>query len=280
MKRRERRAPSPYYASLNNTSGQDNTANGTSALSANTTGIRNTASGLGALGSHVTGDYNTAAGYGALQYNTNGSFNTASGVSALRFSTTGSYNTADGLNALYATTGNNNIGIGYVAGFNLTTGSYNIDIGNQGVAGESGIIRIGDTNYQTAAYIAGNVYASGNVYAMGFQLTSDRNAKEDFTTISASEVLAKVASLPVTAWSYKADKKGVRHIGPMAQDFQSAFQLSADDKHISVVDEGGVALAAIQGLNKKLQQKDAEITELKQGMAELKPLVQSLTTQK
>src|SRR5208283_700289 len=98
--------------------------------------------------------------------------------------------------------------------------------------------------------------------------TSDRNAKEGFAPVNPQSVLAKVASLPVTEWNYKTDSKGVQHIGPMAQDFQAAFQLSADDKHISVVDEGGVALAAIQGLNQKLQEElnrqDAENAKLKQ----------------
>ena len=57
----------------------------------------------------------------------------------------------------------------------------------------------------------------------------------------------------------------------MAQDFHAAFQLNGgDDKHISVVDEGGVAhLAAIQGLNQKLNEKDEEIQGLKQSVAEL-----------
>jgi hypothetical protein len=78
-----------------------------------------------------------------------------------------------------------------------------------------------------------------------------------------------VASLPVTEWNYKTDQAGVQHIGPMAQDFQAAFGLDGkDDKHISVVDEGGVALAAIQGLNQKLQdelnREDAENAKLKQ----------------
>ncbi len=49
----------------------------------------------------------------------------------------------------------------------------------------------------------------------------------------------------------------------MAQDFYAAFGLGADDKHIAVVDESGVALAAIQGLNQKLNEKDAEIQDLK-----------------
>ncbi len=66
--------------------------------------------------------------------------------------------------------------------------------------------------------------------------------------------------------------------------FQAAFQLGTDDKHISVVDGEGVALAAIQGLNQKVEEqlkaKDAEIQDLKQSVAELKKLVQSLTEKK
>ena len=82
-------------------------------------------------------------------------------------------------------------------------------------------------------------------------------------------VLAKVAALPLTQWNYRTDKSAVQHIGPMAQDFQAAFGLDgADDKHISVVDEGGVALAAIQGLNEKLQaelkRQDAENAKLRE----------------
>jgi phage shock protein A len=49
-----------------------------------------------------------------------------------------------------------------------------------------------------------------------------------------------------------------------------------DDKHIATVDEDGVALAAIQGLNEKLEAKDAEIQDLKQSVAELKKMVQTL----
>jgi hypothetical protein len=93
-------------------------------------------------------------------------------------------------------------------------------------------------------------------------------AKEHFAALDGKAVLAKVISLPVTEWNYKDDSMEKKHIGPMAQDFHAAFQLDgADDKHISVVDEGGVALAAIQGLNQKLeseaQTKDAEIRALK-----------------
>jgi hypothetical protein len=126
----------------------------------------------------------------------------------------------------------------------------------------------------------GNVTASGTVYAGGVALTSDRNAKGNFTAVNSREVLDKVASLPVTEWNYKADSKDVQHIGPMAQDFHAAFGLDGnDDKHISVVDEGGVALAAIQGLNEKLKaedtQKDAQIKALEKRLSDLEQLVKT-----
>ena len=129
--------------------------------------------------------------------------------------------------------------------------------------------------------LSGNMIVKGTVTANGVLLTSDRNAKENFAPLNPQAVLAKVATLPVTKWNYKTAGKAEQHIGPMAQDFQAAFGLNgADDKHISVVDESGVALAAIQGLNQKLNEKDAEIQALKQSVSELNQLIQSLAAQK
>ena len=62
----------------------------------------------------------------------------------------------------------------------------------------------------------------------------------------------------------------------MAQDFKSAFYPGRDDKTISMLEFDGVALAALQGLNRKLEEKDAEIQALKQSVAELKQLVSQL----
>jgi len=62
----------------------------------------------------------------------------------------------------------------------------------------------------------------------------------------------------------------------MAQDFHAAFGLNgADDKHIATVDEDGVALAAIQGLNEKLKEKDARIEALEKRLADLEHLVKT-----
>jgi len=206
----------------------------------------------------VNGSQNTANGGQALIGNTSGSQNTASGFSALYSNENGSENTALGFLALaYSDSGSNNIAVGYYAGVNID-GNGNIDIGSEGEPADDNIIRIGSS--QTATYLVGNVYTpSGTV-----QSSSDRNAKEDFAPVNPQQVLAKVAALPVTEWNYKTDR-GVEHVGPMAQDFHAAFGLNGqDDKHISVVDEGGIALAAIQGLNQKLNEKESEIAGLKQ----------------
>ena len=157
-----------------NNTGTLNTANGFSALINNTNGSFNTASGASALSGNTAGSRNTANGYSALVSNTTGSNNTASGVSALAGNITGMGNTAEGYSALQANTvGSTNTALGYLAGSSIT-GNYNIDIGNSGVAAESGIIRIGDTNYQTTAYIAG---INGTALTGGNPVYVDANGK-------------------------------------------------------------------------------------------------------
>jgi hypothetical protein len=119
-----------------------------------------------------------------------------------------------------------------------------------------------------------------------FNNNSDRNAKQDFAPVSTTQILDQVAQLPITTWRYKADA-ATPHIGPMAQDFYSAFSVGTDEKHIAPIDEGGVALAAIQGLNQKLNAKDAiiqeqgeKITKLEQSVADLRQIVQALVEKK
>jgi hypothetical protein len=91
---------------------------------------------------------------------------------------------------------------------------------------------------------------------------------------NSRKVLERVASLPISSWNFKTDET-TRHIGPMAQDFYAAFNVGTDDKHIATVDEDGVALAAIQGLNEKLKEKDAQIEALGKRLADLEQLVKT-----
>jgi len=122
----------------------------------------------------------------------------------------------------------------------------------------------------------GDVTAAGSFSATAFNTTSDRHAKTGFTAVDPQEVLRKVAALPITRWAF-TNAAAVAHIGPVAQDFHAAFGVGPDDRHIATVDADGVALAAIQGLNAKLESelrtKDAELRALKAEMSELRQML-------
>ncbi len=108
----------------------------------------------------------------------------------------------------------------------------------------------------------GNAYCDGNSWAP----SSDRNVKSGFEAVDPRDVLERVAALPIARWHYTNDP-ATPHLGPVAQDFHARFGLGADDKHIATVDADGVALAALQGLNQKLEQrlaqKDQELAQLR-----------------
>jgi tetratricopeptide (TPR) repeat protein len=121
----------------------------------------------------------------------------------------------------------------------------------------------------------GGGYGGNNGGGGGGNYYSDRNLKTNFVAVDSQAMLAKVAALPISTWNYKFEGD-TRHVGPMAQDFRAAFGVGADEKRIAVVDASGVALAAIQGLNQKLEAKDAQIRALEKDVAELKTLVETL----
>jgi len=118
------------------TKGSENTAIGTDALSFNINGPGNTATGVQALQDNISGGFNTANGLSALFHNTTGANNTATGVEALTSNTTGTDNTATGFEALQNNTtissipGKNNTATGAFALFTNTTGSNNTATGD------------------------------------------------------------------------------------------------------------------------------------------------------
>ena len=120
--------------------------------------------GLNALASNTLGGQNVALGYRALTTATTSGLNVAIGGSALASTTTANYNTAIGASALgLNTTGASNIGLGVNAGFNNVTGSNNIFIGHQGLATDSGVVRIGVPGVQTQTHLPGTVTATAFV---------------------------------------------------------------------------------------------------------------------
>ncbi|MGA2246252.1 MAG: tail fiber domain-containing protein [Verrucomicrobiota bacterium] len=106
---------------------------------------------------------------------------------------------------------------------------------------------------------------------------SDRNLKTGFASIQPRDILDRLAALPIEAWRYTNEPPDIHHIGPMAQDFQAAFGLGTDGKIIYFADASGVTLAAIQGLNEKLDARDRQIQSLEQQNALLSKKLEALT---
>ncbi len=92
---------------------------------------------------------------------------------------------------------------------------------------------------------------------------SDEARKHHFEDVEAEWALGRLTDLPVREWSYRAEGAGVRHLGPTAQDFYAAFGLGGSDRAISTVDADGVALLAIQALERRTRELEAENAALR-----------------
>lgn len=102
----------------------------------------------------------------------------------------------------------------------------------------------------------GVFFASNEAATTGVELSSgsgswssasSRTLKSDIEPVASEDVLEQVTDLQISRWSYDS-QSGVRHMGPMAEEFYETFELGDDEEKISTVDADGVALAAIQGL--------------------------------
>jgi trimeric autotransporter adhesin len=132
-------------------------------------------------------------------------------------------------------------------------------------------VGIGTTSPSQKLHVSGNIFATGTITP-----NSDRNAKTDFAMVDNDSILARVSKLKIQQWRFKAETEGVKHIGPMAQDFREAFGLGEIPTAIATVDADGVAFAAIQGLNDKVEQQGAELKEKETEIAELKTRLEKL----
>ncbi len=121
----------------------------------------------------------------------------------------------------------------------------------------------------------GQEYCSANVCPR-----SDRNVKRDFAAVDPAAILARIAALPITTWSYKDEDPTIRHIGPMAQDFKAAFEVGATDKRIFQVDADGVALGGAQALNARVVELERENDALRGELAGLVARLDRLETER
>jgi hypothetical protein len=164
---------------------------------------------------------------------------------------------------------------------NVAASSWSFAAGRQAKAYQYGCFVWGDS---TDAYITCNdpdrwvARASGGVYfhtnaglssgmylaagGSSWNAVSSRALKDNLALVDTGQLLERLARIDIGTWNYRSQDPAIRHIGPMAEDFNGLVDglggQGAD--HINTLDADGVALAAIQGLydeNQALKAKNA-----------------------
>ncbi len=123
---------------------------------------------------------------------------------------------------------------------------------------------------------ANTVDVNGTLTVNGtFNNLSSRTQKHLLPGMGLDAVLDAVSRLPLYTWAYKHEN-GVRHFGPLAEDFHARFGLGTDERHISPSDVAGVALAATQALTEVVASKEREISDLKARLGRLESILGKL----
>lgn len=183
--------------------------------------------------------------------------------------------------------------------YNVAAGSYSFAAGNSAQALNTASFVWSDGSAATASTAddsvtfrasggyrlftsSGNVGATLSANATAWGVISDRNGKKNLAPVDCEAVLDTLERLPVQQWNYKWEKDDdTPNIGPMAQDFKHAFYPGRDDKSITTLEFDGVELAAIKGLNQKLEEqlkeKDARLDELTRRLEQVERRLESKT---
>jgi hypothetical protein len=238
--------------------GSNNTASGGSSTVAG--GASNIASGvaaavIGGFSNTASGNFATVAG--GYSNTASGTYSFAAGVGA-RAVHDRSFVWSDG--TLYQSEG--------AGHFTVHAGAVEFEgLGGTGCC----FVVLGKLSGQLISTSSGAYLSDAGVWVNG---SSSKTTKTDFSAVDTRDVLEQVARLPITTWRYKQSEGEVRHMGPMAEDFWTAFDIGYGDHTIADLDVRGVALAAIQGLNAKLDERVAdqqrEIADLRRIVLELR----------
>jgi hypothetical protein len=109
---------------------------------------------------------------------------------------------------------------------------------------------------------------------------SDRNVKENYADLDRERLLASLTEMPVQTWNLKSQDREMRHVGPVAQDFNDSFAYLfgelEDPLRINTMDAVGISLAAAQGLHDLAQDQSARIEALTAEKAALEQRVEDL----
>ncbi len=85
-----------------------------------------------------------------------------------------------------------------------------------------------------------------------WSVVSDRNKKTNISEVDPESILMGIENLKIDTWNYRSQSRSIRHIGPMAQDFNKQFHFGENAITISGVDMDGVILAGIKALNARV----------------------------
>lgn len=173
---------------------------------------------------------------------------------------------------------------------NVAGGNYSFAAGRRAQANNNGCFVWGDSSdadiacdndNRWVARASGGVYfytnsglTSGMYLAAGgsaWNAVSDRARKENLEPVDTQALLDRLANIEISTWNYQSQDPSIRHIGPMAQEFNALLpDLGGEgDTYINSMDAAGVALAAIQGLYGISQEQTDRIEELEAENAEL-----------
>jgi hypothetical protein len=133
------------------------------------------------------------------------------------------------------------------------------------------VSRVGSGVNEAVFFPGGNLTIAGTL-SQG----SSRTIKHDIVQVDALDVLRALANMPISMWSYNHET-GVRHLGPMAEDFHETFGLGKNRTSISSIDTSGVALAAIKGLHQQIEERDEAIRLLNERLGVLESMMNSET---
>ena len=178
-----------------------------------------------------------------------------------------------------------------MAGGNLTTGDNNIEIGNDAVANESGVIRIGTRRVQNKTFIAG---ISKTTVSGGVTVVVNTNGQLGVMTSSARykeaiqpmrEASEAILSLEPVTFRYRKefDPAAVPQFGLIAE------QVAKVDPDLVARDEEGkpytVHYEAVNAMllneflkeHRKLTEQGEELAALKRTVAELKTTISKVS---
>lgn len=281
-----------------NTSGSSNTFTGTKSGQRNA-GESNTFTGAN-TGRSNTGDFNSFLGAATGYYNTSGKENTFIGERAGFRNEIGNNNTFIGRRAGYNNiSGTANTYIGWGAGYNAT-GHDNVFIGTYAGSQETGSEKLYIDNHSTSLpliygdFSTNQFTVNGQAYKPGGGLwvgTSDARLKHSIK--SYEKGLEELLEVEPVSYKYteaiqkSEDQK--EYVGVIAQDIQkvvpsmvSEFELTNAKTNKKgnylAVDPSEFTYMLINAVKEQqtaLEQKDAEVDELKERLSQLESLVQN-----